>query len=142
MPTDSDILEWRRHGNGGHVKSSSEQCVADRHLPLPQSFPHTNLLSRCGAGGPAFLSTCRRRASFPEPTVEETVAETVAQAPRLKYAQQATPTGPQRCGSPSASSPAAATHGSEGDRMALASRALRCASRALSPSPTHFLIQV
>ena len=38
--------------------------------------------------------TCRRRASFPEPTVEETVEETVAetveetvaQAPRLKYA--------------------------------------------------------
>ncbi len=40
MPTESDVTEWRRHGNGGHAKNASEQwpgVLVD--LPPPKIVP-------------------------------------------------------------------------------------------------------
>ena len=35
MPTESDLMEWRRHGNGGHAKAASEQWPGVLAEPPP-----------------------------------------------------------------------------------------------------------
>lgn len=65
MPTESDVTEWRRYGNGGHAKNSSEQwpgVLVD--LPSPKTVPRAGSESHADRVGDPVVATVRQPIGF------------------------------------------------------------------------------